>query len=357
MLLTCLAFVALAQGPSEHTALDVINLWEAGASLIDSYEIQQKLESQSYVSLDNDKKLTFRAPGSGGKILSRTARVWKMGQKRRGEFGLDLGTSLPELTIVFDGDRFSLRALRNSSVEIRAGLVSFGAVEYEDYETLYRTISGAVDRIAMTRGRKSVLLPKDGNLLVIESPPSGNSEYNNVGWKVWIDPSRNFLPVRISQWMITGERKILDRDIQIVLAEVAPGVWAPVRGNTTIYFKGSDPKHWGKVGQANMLYLDVDKCKFNNDVDPKLFASIIRDGDTVVDSIRNITYVQGSSDPEKHLKSLADQARTTTSKLRGRQGARPVIIPEEKNIWPWIGVAAIALAGIAIRIARKYFGG
>ncbi len=216
-LIICLCAYLVSDG-TPVSVQDVLDHWEAGADLIDSYDVTQRLTPTSFTIVENGG-IRIAPPGKGVTLMTRRARVYKSGKSRRGEFGSTDDPAEPTMTLVYDGNTIYSWDKATPAVTIQKSLITFGGIEYEDYETLYRTVSGLVDRIKLTRARNSHLLAKEGHLFVLESPPEkkGDRDYRDTGWRVWHDPDRNFLPVKIFQWHDKGSGQVADREIVVDL--------------------------------------------------------------------------------------------------------------------------------------------
>lgn len=264
------ALATLAAAAGEPTVDEILARWEAGAAKVDSYALKVELESTTQVR-SRGGRFVVDPPGRGVTLPRRASLIWRSGRKRRGEFPQDEGG--PAQVVIAHGDVTYRNAVDGSGRIVKAPTHVFGLQEYEDYEALFRTFLGTLDRAAMSRRRASRRLPDEGRLLVVESPPSWEGPFGNFGWRAWLDPERNHLPVKLEQWSLRrpGGEAEPDRTIDVELAEVARGVWAPVRGTIRVYAHSTDPELKGKLIGVNQVTVDRAASRFGGPVDPSLF--------------------------------------------------------------------------------------
>jgi hypothetical protein len=360
---SALLLAATLQGSAQQSsAAELLDRWQTGVDMIRSYEVSTELEQYSYVTIEGGKSRLLRPDEKYPPILYRS-RIWRSGSKRRGEFGLkDLDGPARSLMII-NGDtrmhRMSDGEVR--SVNIDSELIAFGANEYEDFEATYRTVLGTLDRIVLSRGRRTVVEPRDGRFYVIATPelfadPRG---WGNVRWRVWLDPKCNYLPARIRQWFISRGRTMLDREIENELAEVEPGVWVPIRSTIQVYSKSQSPADAltsGKRIGVSHLRVVMERSRFNIDLPDDLFEQKIPVGAEVVDNIRKVAYTAGSTDPDKYLAHIAATGEKAVQ-LLDQKGERLTVIPNDRKIRSshvvLLGVAGAALCGAAVLLGRR----
>ena len=78
-----------APAPAALTPLtlnDVLNRWDAGFKLIDSYDIQTVAEDYSYLQSKNNQ-LSIIPAAQASPPRRSYAHIYRSGEKRRGEFG------------------------------------------------------------------------------------------------------------------------------------------------------------------------------------------------------------------------------------------------------------------------------
>lgn len=351
------AMIAVSLDPADPIDVEeAIDLWEAGADVITSYDLRVTLVAESYLDPDGGDALLDR-PWTLPPFYSR---IYKMGEKRRGDFFGSGGdpAGAPGTTIVARNG--VVQSDLRGHVAVQDSINFFGSDEYEDYEALYRTVLGTTSRIDLTRRRGARLVPRDGRYVTFEVSASHEGDFGDAGWRIWLDPARNFLPARIEQWADEAGTAIKDREVEITLDEVAPGVWAPVRGVISIYYKTQGHRFFGKVTTRCTLVVDRNESRFNIDVPDEVFADQIEPGDTVNDQIRNIVYTAGRADPEQYLEQLAEQGGASVEQLlASRLSDVPIEVPTRRWTAARVAVvagavAAAALIGLSLwRVARR----
>jgi hypothetical protein len=362
-----LVFVALAtaaQTQGGRPPLDVaavLDRWDAGSRLIESYDLTVDLEIRSYLyQKDGIERLTL--PGETYPPSFDHSHIFKKAGKRLGEFAGsgagDYGTKL-----LFDGQVSIAAEIARNVYSLRSGCQVFGNSYYEDYDVLYRTVLGSTDRIAMSRERQARLLPREGSIYVISVPPAKQGDFQTLSWKVWLDPAKNFLPSRWTETSIIDGREVRNRDCDVVLKEVAEGVWAPVEANMTVYNQNLQSPVFGKVIGHNMLKVNLEKSHFNVPIADEIFDVKIPDGATVVDNIRNVVYTKGSSDPDGYLDRLAARGRKDRDAIPPTDGPpSQIFVPTNSSPGRsrWItaagGLAVIAVIVVAVIGFRRLSG-
>ena len=361
----CLILAALmaAQSQAAHhpsaahlTVGEVLDRWEAGADLIESYNLSLELTRKLLIE-DKNGKRRLLPETEAIKLPTFYSRIYRKASKRRGEFQRDEhGHYGPP--IIWDGKTGYLFQPRGDSVAVEPGIIGFGSEEYEDYEATYRMFGGTNDRIALSKERKSKLLPREGRLFVVDVPTTPPGPFYNAHWRVWLDPDHNFMPVRLRQWFLRKGVEAHSLDLENELREVSPGVWAPIRSLIRVFYKDEKSPFHGKNTFICELKVIEDQSKFNIDVSDSLFEVKIPNGMTVLDRARNAVYTQGSGDPDKYLAQLAKDEKKKVDGLSPADRTPPstVFIPlDERPMWVWpllIGTAVVA-ALAAIYIVRR----
>ena len=362
-LLILAALIAFQGAPSsrpprkELTVAEVLNRWETGADLIDSYDLRLELTQRLLLEDGNGKKRLLPEKDAI-KLPTLYSRIYRKEAKRRGEFQGD-GHGHYGPPIIWDGKLGSLFQPGRDAVNLTPHIISFGGSQYEDYEATYHMVGGTTDRIELSRQRESKLLPRDGRLFVLDVPTTSPGPFfYSAHWRVWLDPDRNFMPVKLVQWLLKGAAEAHSLDIENELSEVAPGVWAPVSSLIRVFYKDEKSPFHGKNTFFCRLSVIKDQSRFNVDVADSLFEIRIPNGMTVIDRARNAVYTQGSDNADDYLRQLA---KDETKKLAGlspedRSPPATIFVPsDDRRIWYWsvlFGIAVLVLAG-AIYAARR----
>ncbi len=338
---------------------EVIDRWDAGSRLIESYDLVIELVDVGYtVRLGGVERLTN--PGETFPNLYFYSHIFKKDVKRFGEFRGD-GAGQHGSELLFDGVTFTSAHLSQNNYSIQQNYNIFGSYAYEDYESTYRTVLGSSDRVVMSRERASRLLPREGSLYVVDVPEAKAGDFSNMAWRVWLDPSRNFMPVKWSEWLVQSGQRIRNCDCEVELREVASSVWAPVGAKRSVYNKNKKSPIFGKVGSDEFLKVDMAKSRFNIPIPDDRFVIKIPDGATVTDRIRNVVYTKGASDPDTYLSSLAAEGKKAVEGLPpGDRAPKDLIfVPDRPGFWTQgraiaAGAVAlvVALGAIAVRRMR-----
>jgi hypothetical protein len=331
-MLICLFFVnilgMLEQSPS---VADILESWEEGCKTITSYNLTIESTNYSYVNVDAKGNAAIIPDVSNVQPRRSESKLYRSNEMRKCEFQMGNGGDM-NTTIIQTTNRSLVLNRQAKKATIKHSILSFGRTENDDYEATYRTILGSIDRIAISRLRECRLLPRQGGLFVLDVPfaKEKNSAFFNFCWQVSLDPDRNFMPVRIVSWYDQNGNKQLSSTTDNILKEVVPGVWMPEVSTTKLYYKGepTDPMVGKLIGTDIIKILEL--ISVNEAIDPNQFKVDIPNGFTVTDETRNITYVEGSSDPDRYLAQLAKDTSEGLKNLPKTERGMPklIIIPD-----------------------------
>ncbi len=357
---TCL-LTQLSPGPSQPLSVaEVLDRWDAGSRLIESYDLTTKLVMDNYIVKENGVD-RLKKPGESYPDLEFHAHIFKDGPKRFGKFSPD-GDGHFASELLYDGVMLTSAEKPQNQYNLQQGHGPFGSIEYEDYETIYRTVYGTADRVAMSKERQSRLLPREGNLYVVDVPTTTTGNFATSAWRVWLDPTRNFMPRRWSQWLIMAGERVRNLDCELDLAEVVPGVWAAVAARKSVYNKNKQSAVFGKIMGVDTMTVDMSKSRFNVPIAADVFSMKIPNGATVVDRTRNIVYTQGASDPDAYLSNLAAEGKKAVANLPsgGRLSESTLIVPDRPSFWTSGRILAacviVAIVCSGAIIARRMWG-
>ena len=361
LLAVCLLAQSLDSAP-DLTVKQVLDRWEAGANLIDSYELWIELRTESFI-IGQGGEYRLKRPDEPRSPILAYSHVFRSGSQRSGEYATSRDGPYSR-KMVYDGTMLTSGSAERNTYDLQRNYFFFGTTQLEDYESLYRGMVGSVDRITRSRDRSARLLPRDGDLYVVDVPDAKTpGPWFELAWKVWLDPARNFLPVKMAESIVKQGRSLHDSDTTIELAEVEPGVWAPVAAHFVAYGKMVDSPLFGKVVGEDFLKVDRDRSRFNIAVPASQFVMTIPNGATVTDESRNVVYTQGASDPDAYLAKLADQGRQAAATLPKPTmiGMNPVLIPNQHFYWTTrravaagvLSLGVVVLGWMASRTWRK----
>ena len=273
------------------TVAEVLNRWEAGTELIESYDLVIDTESITVMFTENGVDRPA-GPGEASPVYRFHSHILKKAGKKFGEFGADNGGHY-SMTLLNDGKNVLMNEIHRNEFSIQQDVVMFGSTEKEDYEATYRAILGTMDRIAISRTRAAKLLPREKDLYVLDVPSVKEGLFSIASWRIWLDSTKNFMPIRWSQWVDVLNSRTKERECTIELKQVAEGIWAPVAATIHSYNTNENSKMFGKIGGISKLSVDESKSRFNPPLSDDQFVAKIPDGALVVDRIRNVVYKQG----------------------------------------------------------------
>ncbi len=358
----------------EISAEELLTLWEQGVSLVSSYDVW--IVYSCFSTYHYDQKLgKFVEHGPAEPPIRSVyySHVIRSGAKRFGEF--QNGGNFEDLEhpdakfkketnkfVNFDGAIAASTQGSRKAFTISDNVLIFSGVQQEDYEVCYRTRMGAFDRIPISREREVKVLDREGGLYVIDVQPATGKSVNfaNHGWKVWLDPNRNFMPARIYEYVdITGFGVVGNVERSNVLSEVSPGIWAVTASHVVIYSKNPGEPSFGKPGDWAELVVDLKKSRFMCDIPETTFKVDIPEGAYVQDRIRGISYTQGSIDPDhflSHLAEVAKRVKAYSVSVPGKSGVshRHIIIADESTPW-WKRLLYIVVPACLTAFALGYF--
>ena len=112
-------------------------------------------------------------------------------------------------------------------------------------------------------------------------------------FRIWVAPSRGFLPLRIEEHKHKAEKELGDlvyRYDGIEHVEAEPGVWFPVRG-VLEHIEYRDPQNKGKVRSTVTLEVAPDSLDLHPDTSPAAFQVDFPPGMTVEDHVAGTRYI------------------------------------------------------------------
>lgn len=346
-----------SRSPNRLSVADVLDRWEAGAGLIETYDLRLEL-TQKLLLEDKNGQKRLLPESKAIRLPTMHSRIFRKNGKRRGEFRMDEhGHHAP--AIIWDGKTGYLFQPGGDSVAVTPDILVFGDIEYEDYEATYHAVGGTADLIALSRARQTKLLPREGTLFVVDVPTAPPPAWwYNAHWRVWLNPDRNFMPVKLNLWFSRGAGEAHSLDIDNDLREVSPGVWAPVRSLIRVFYKDEKSPFHGKNTFICELKVIESQSKFNVEIPDSLFEVKIPNGMTVSDMARNAVYTQGSDNADRYLAQLAKDETKKLDSLSPKDRRPPETVfvpPDDRPRWLWpllVGVAVLIGAG-ATYMARR----
>ena len=128
------------------------------------------------------------------------------------------------------------------------------------------------------------------SVLVVEAP---TGESAKLGYKIWVDPGRGFLPIRMEEY---SRGKLIRRIVGIEHKNLN-GVWFPVAG-TLEQIEHQDPDNLGRVRAHVRLEVDPATVHLNPQLSPETFDLRLPPGTKVSDEVLRRTFVVAESNNE-----------------------------------------------------------
>ncbi len=368
--LATIASAARAQGVGSPLTVDAaLTAYEGACSAIESFDLTMTTSSglllKKPVGIDKKRDSADKAtassfaewtpvdPNEPGHDLVRVSRQYYSRDKFRNDLVKQNEKVIPDKadTQIWDGavDRrldFAQRTGRISGLS-RTQSGFFGIC----YLDLFRYFDGDYTYAKFIRDRMALAsVESEGGLVVLSARSDLDSMVrgNPFGVRLFLDPSRSFMPVRID--LTYGDDPIPQSRYTNDLAEVSPGLWAPVRSRVAVFVRDKESKYYGKELGYLLAEVDLPRARFNVDLDSKVFELEFPTGVLVHDDIRNMSYRAGAEKQESYLDQLATQGRLSVDQLRAntprlREATVVSWHPSRKVL---IGVNAVLLATVVV---------
>lgn len=199
----------------------VLDAWERGRAQLKSYDVYLKFDFENYGNMGKEGWPRSPKP-SFARNFSHDVRA---GAKLRVEQGVEKpGQKATGDVSVWDGAlaKYSIAGGKEFGVEDGKSHFPAGGAGYEYCGT---SCANGSDMIAVLRNRKGTIVEQaDDSRLVLFTPAS-----MPFGYRIWLDPKKNFLPTRIDRLLGVDGSVIVDLEQDNTLEEVSHGVWAPVK--------------------------------------------------------------------------------------------------------------------------------
>ena len=322
ILLSAKAAFGLPAGPDGRPQLAaVLDAWERGRGRLKSYDVYltfdfatlpAKRDGAPLWTLAHDwrvnpdprfgvaLKLGFTTPWnivveSSPAILFPSSRQnfsrdVRAGVKLRVEYGVGQPSQKPaEAVSVWDGDLAKSHLPRSKQFSVEGTKSNFPPAG-AGYEYLLSSCASGSDMIEVLRKRSATVVERaDGAGIVVYTPPP-------FGYRIWLDPAKNFLPRKIQRLLDWDGTIIVDLMQENTLAEVSAGVWAPVKFAVSLYprTKESAPSA-RKPDSQTVVTVNRKHSRFNVPIDESLFQLAIPNGFMVGDDICHRVYEFGKA--------------------------------------------------------------
>jgi hypothetical protein len=321
---------------------DVIAAFETATNAMTTFDVQVNVRTVSFFS---EQVLVDGKPVPGWKDFkphkvetAKSRQMYSRGFRRIENINSQSGS--PD--IIIGADNEIERVLSNKDKRGTIRRAGGPALDWgHDYQDSFRSVCSAIPMMLILRERAKIVKTYwSHNYMVIEVEPASGT-YANYGFKIFADPTSNFLPAKVETFRVTnGERLILARMMVLKRMEVAPGLQVPIEVDTEFL---SATKVNGRLGQPYMkveLRVDIEKSKWNKPIDNSAFQVAFPAGLLVLDEIREVMVVTGKADPGKNLEELAANSRVIIRNIR------PPITVESRS-WIWWSAGAMGVAFVA----------
>jgi hypothetical protein len=215
---------------------------------------------------------------------------------------------------VFDGEIRRILIPNDSSGSIRPPHSQIVPVA-EDYWCSFRNGWGMEVLADRLRERSTTHVERDSKrpgLLVLDGPPDDSAVFlKKIGLRAWLDPDRGMLPAVIEVYRLNDEaQEVVGTRRTIEHAEVRPGLLAPVRMIAHEIVR--DGSLAGEPSYEVETVVDVERSRWNVELDENVFAIQFPVGTYISDFVRDIQFVTGESEPNANLDELLRNAQKIT---------------------------------------------
>jgi hypothetical protein len=309
-----------ADGPADGGRPDTaLAAWKASGAAVHCFDVSMRVETVFIMKVVTVGTMTigprkievprreFRPRGPGeppNVVVQYTRQALSETGKRRSELLPAIGGRWTEAR-VYDGE--ATRQVTNSGAQ--AGVIGRDPDHMEftefqcNYLSLFKDLPYGGAMVPLFRSRHGTRLlgrgAGAGEYAVVESPlEKGN--YENFGWRVWLDPRHGMLPAKIDLFQRSMQSLFCRTTIER-FHQIEPGVWAPVEAT----------HEFGPEGQVRTrvrLSVDMTRSRWNQRLSEDLFKLDFPPGAAVNDRARNLVYVAGDGKPAHHVDQLLEGA-------------------------------------------------
>jgi beta-lactamase regulating signal transducer with metallopeptidase domain len=211
------------------------------------------------------------------------------GVKLRSEDGVAQPGANPAATVsVWDGELSKCELLGVKQFSVNGTLSGFGA----GYEYFRASCANGSDMIDVLRKRPATVVERADEKGIVVSTPAPQP----FGYRVWLDPGKNFQPVRIHRLLNVDGIVVTDFEQENTLAEVAPGVWSPLQVVVAFYPQDKTSATAARRPKSAMVVTVNRKySRFNVPIDESLFQLPVPPGFQVGDDVCHRVYEFGKA--------------------------------------------------------------
>jgi beta-lactamase regulating signal transducer with metallopeptidase domain len=302
----------LPAGPDGRPQLAaVLDAWDRGSGRLDSYDLYLTMELQGFLDQGKANWPLLPKPSVTRKLFHDV----RAGVKMRIEDGVgEPGQKPTGSTSVWDGE---LAKIYNPSVK---QLLIHDRPSYLpwDYAQLYSNFAASKMTQVLRARPHTVVERMDGAHVVVFTPTAMGHNWSPFGYRIWLDPKRNFLPTKIQRLLDVEGTVINDLEIDNTLEEISPGVWAPVTAVESFY---PQTKESGTSARrlATRAVTSVNRkySRFNVPFDGSVFKLDVPIDTTVYDQIVDANYQFGKAEkPLEQISQWAFEGKLTAKELK-----------------------------------------
>ncbi|NLX22287.1 MAG: DUF1795 domain-containing protein [Phycisphaerae bacterium] len=283
----------------------VLDAMEAGAKTVGSFSCTFVVKFEGRARSMPDGSMEFRDPADQGPEPKPrgTMEVTVDGERyRRVERAVRPRDRIETLITAWDGTRgtgYQPGSQKGTIIGPKEAFFPDGDIhdprtftEYvTPFESRYRFLRD-LERQGRLAVQNTVL--DDRPMILVE----GFSEDIRRGYRLWVDPTRNHLPVKIERVLElqAGGQRLLRHRHSALYEEVAPGLWFPVKG-TLEHVECGDAANVGKVRSRLLMEVDRASIVIAPKVAPETFTIEFPAGTRVLDARegRNELFMSSSS--------------------------------------------------------------
>jgi hypothetical protein len=221
-----------------------------------------------------------------------------------------------------------------------------------DYRECYRNVVWSAALMKCLRERTNVkLIPPvpDSPFVILETDPlpQANIDLPTFGFRIAIDPRRNFMPAVVEIFRpIAGKPFMMTRREVVDWKDLGGGLWVPTKVVSRHFDSDPDWKEtFGHVHSEVVMQIDLTRSSWNKNIPEEVFTLPLPVGAVVTDFRRKVQYVTGKPDAGKNLEELAAHARDMVpirlDPPAEKSSPRPVIIAGSAAAFTLIVVVAV----------------
>jgi hypothetical protein len=312
--------VSFAQTPAN----DIIKAYESACKAIETYDVQLRVVTRHILTgkgaavheiPENDPRRTKTQIGESRQFYKRGSFRVELLENRSHKF-----PAHSEL-LVWNGEvEKELSNIRHFG-EITGWSLSRNPEYGLAYHELFSSYSPGYSYVAMIRDRPpgsvSAIRESKYIVLAIPSAPETNTLAAWRSARLTLDPTKGFMPAKIEIFVHKKDEDaaLYDR-LENTLAEVLPGIWAPIRSSRTNFALERKSKFFGKPFTIQEISIAPERMAFNKSIDNSIFALDFPVGTLVQDNVAHTSYSIGAGNRKKYLEHVTGVGKSTVAELK-----------------------------------------